>query len=142
VTLLNCTAINTRAGFEIGAPDNAPKKTLLENCVARGCERAIPALPIMLGFGMPQHAEMSSPIEPAPTRGVTLINEIAAAQVITGNVTDCKVETIGRSATDEEMRKLPSRARGAWPGARPSAPGTPAPGTSAPKDATPAASPR
>ncbi len=40
VTLVNCTAINTRAGFEIGAPDNSPVKTVLENCVARGCERA------------------------------------------------------------------------------------------------------
>ncbi len=40
VTLINCTAINTRAGFEIGAPDNSPVKTLLQNCVARGCERA------------------------------------------------------------------------------------------------------
>ena len=39
VTLKNCTAINTRAGFEIGAPDDAPQKTLLDNCVARGCER-------------------------------------------------------------------------------------------------------
>ncbi len=40
VSLINCTAINTRAGFEIGAPDNSPVKTLLQNCVARGCERA------------------------------------------------------------------------------------------------------
>jgi hypothetical protein len=40
VTLVNCTAINTRAGFEIGAPDNSPVKTVLQNCVARGCERA------------------------------------------------------------------------------------------------------
>jgi hypothetical protein len=40
VTLVNCTAINTRAGFEIGARDDSPRKTVLENCVARGCERA------------------------------------------------------------------------------------------------------
>jgi hypothetical protein len=40
VTLVNCTAIHTRAGFEIGAPDDSPVKTLLQNCVARGCERA------------------------------------------------------------------------------------------------------
>lgn len=40
VTLINCTAINTRAGFEIGAPDNSPVNTVLQNCVARGCERA------------------------------------------------------------------------------------------------------
>lgn len=40
VTLLNCTAVNTRAGFEIGVRDEAPTKTVVENCVARGCERA------------------------------------------------------------------------------------------------------
>lgn len=40
VTLLNCTAINTRAGFEIGAKDDAQTKTVIDGCVARGCERA------------------------------------------------------------------------------------------------------
>ncbi len=39
VTLLNCVAVNTRAGFEIGARDDSPRKTIIENCVARGCER-------------------------------------------------------------------------------------------------------
>lgn len=179
VTLLNCTAINTRAGFEIGAKDDAPEKTLLENCVARGCERAfligsqtivrrsrgdiahgpllylrggrnsdvelelvgdgplslvhtvatiagehhrvkltvqpgeraIPALPILVGFGMPDHAEMSSPIRPAPTRGVALINEIAAAPVITSDtVTEGKIETAGRTLADAALRASP----GSW----------------------------
>jgi len=179
VTLVNCTAINTRAGFEIGAKDDAPVKTVLENCVARGCERAfligsqtivrrcrgditygpllylrggrdseveleligdgpqslvhcvatiagenhrvhltaplgeraIPTLPILFGFGMPQHAEMASPIKPAPTRRVTLVNEIAAAPIITSDTaTDSKVETTGRSFTDAELRKSP----GSW----------------------------
>lgn len=40
LTLINCTAVNTRAGFEIGARDDSEKKTVVENCVARGCERA------------------------------------------------------------------------------------------------------
>lgn len=40
VTLVNCTAVNTRAGFEIGAKDDATSKTVVENCIARGCERA------------------------------------------------------------------------------------------------------
>lgn len=179
VTLLNCTAINTRAGFEIGAKDDASEKTILENCVARGCERAfligsqtvvrrsrgdiahgpllylrggrdsdvelelvgdgpeslvhavatiagenhrvrltvqpgeraIPALPILFGFGMPDHAEMASPIRPAPTRHVTLFNEIAAAPVITSDtVSDCKVETTGRTVTDAVLRASP----GSW----------------------------
>lgn len=179
VTLRNCTAINTRAGFEIGARDDAPKKTLLDNCVARGCERAyligsqtivrrsrgdiahgpllylrggrdsdvelelvgdgprslvhavatiagenhrvrlsaqlgeraIPALPIMLGFGMPDHAEMASPIRPAPTRNVTLVNEIAAAPVITSDTLEStKIETKGRELSDARLRTSP----GSW----------------------------
>jgi hypothetical protein len=179
VTLLNCTAINTRAGFEIGAKDDAPEKTYLENCVARGCERAfligsqtvvrrsrgdmahgpllylrggcdsdvelelvgdgpqslvhavatiagenhrvhlstqlgeraIPALPILVGFGMPAHAEMSSPIRPAAAKGIALINEIAAAPVITSDtVAECKVETTGRTFTDAALRASP----GSW----------------------------
>jgi hypothetical protein len=192
VTLLNCTAINTRAGFEIGARDDAPQKAVLENCVARGCERAyligsqtivrrsrgdiahgpllylrggrdsdvelelvgdgpqslvhavatiagenhrvrltaqhgeraIPALPILLGFGMPEHAEMSSPIRPAATRGVSLVNEIAAAPVITSDTAgDSKVETTGRTFTDAALRASP----GSWglpaSGIAPGAPG-------------------
>ena len=179
VTLLNCTALNTRAGFEIGARDDAPAKAVLENCVARGCERgfligsqtivrrsrgdiahgpmlylrggresdvelelvgdgpqslvhavatiagenhrvrltaqpgerAIPALPIMFGFGMPEHAEMSSPIRPAPTRGVTLVNEITAATVITSDTpVDSKIETSGRTMKDADLRASP----GSW----------------------------
>ncbi len=189
IALVNCTAINTRAGFEIGAPDNAPEKTVLENCVARGCERAFligsqtvirrsrgdmahgpllylrggrdsdvelelvgdgpqslvhvvatiageahrvrltkqpgeraaPALPILLGFGMPDHAEMSSPIRPAAARGITLVNEIAEASVISSTaVADCQVSTNGRSFAEAELQKNP----GPWgarvaPGVRP-----------------------
>ncbi len=179
VSLLNCTAINTRAGFEIGARDDAPQKTILENCVARGCERgyligsqtivrrsrgdlahgpllylrggrdsdvelelvgdgplslvhavatiagenhrvrlsaqhgerAIPALPIMFGFGMPAHAEMASPIEPAPTRNVTLVNEIAAAYVISSDtLVESTVQTAGVSLSDAALRASP----GSW----------------------------
>lgn len=179
VTLLNCTAINTRAGFEIGAKDDAPEKTYLENCVARGCERAfligsqtvvrrsrgdmvhgpllylrggrdsdvelelvgdgpqslvhavatlagenhrirlstqlgeraIPALPILVGFGMPAHAEMSSPLRPAPAKSLTLRNEISAAPIITSEtVADCRIETTGRIFTDAELRASP----GSW----------------------------
>jgi hypothetical protein len=176
VTLVNCTAINTRAGFEIGAKDDAPVKTVVENCVARGCERAfligsqtivrrsrgdiaygpllylrggrdsdveieligdgpqslvhylatiagqnhrvhltvqpgeraIPALAIMLGFGMPEAAEMSSPIKPAAATDITLINEIAPAMVIASDtVKGGHVETPGKSFTDAALRASP-----------------------------------
>ena len=185
VSLRNCTAINTRAGFEIGAPDTAPEKAVVENCVARGCERgfligsqtivrrsrgdiahgpllylrggrdsdvdlelvgdgplslvhavatiagenhrvklsaqtgerAIPALPILFGFGMPDHAEMSSPIRPAPTRGVVLINTIAAAPVITSDTpVDSTINSSSRKFTDAALRASP----GPW--------GSPVPG--------------
>jgi hypothetical protein len=188
IALVNCTAINTRAGFEIGAPDDAAEKTVLENCVARGCERAfligsntivrrsrgdiahgpllylrggrdsdielelvgngpqslvhtiatlagenhlvrlrpglgepsIPALPILLGFLMPDHAEMSSPIRPGPARHITLINEIPSAIVITSDqAVDCTVETAGRTFTDESLRRNP----GPW--SRPASPAKP-----------------
>ncbi len=179
VTLRNCTAINARAGFEIGAPDDAPQKTVLENCVSRGCERgfligsqtivrrsrgdiahgpllylrggrdsdveleligegplsmvhaiatiagenhrvrlsaaagerAVPALPILFGFGMPEHAEMASPIRPAPTRGVTLVNELALACVIRADgLADCTLENSGRELPEGRLRASP----GSW----------------------------
>lgn len=173
VTLVNCTAINTRAGFEIGARDDAREKTFIENCVARGCERAYllgshvivrrsrgdvthgpllylrggrdsdielelsgdgphslvhavatiagenhrvrlisgsgdappPALPIMLGFAMPAHAEMASPILPAAAKEITLVNEIAALPVLTSaKVSGGKIETRGRVITEADAR--------------------------------------
>ncbi len=179
VTLINCTAINTRAGFEIGVRDESPQKSVLENCVARGCERgfligsqtivrrsrgdiahgpllylrgghdsevelelvgdgpkslvhavatiagenhrvhlsaqlgerAIPAIPILFGFGMPEHAEMASPIKPAPTRGVALVNEIAAAPVISSDtLVDSKLETTGRRIEEAALLASP----GSW----------------------------
>ncbi|MDQ8181566.1 right-handed parallel beta-helix repeat-containing protein [Pelagicoccus sp. SDUM812005] len=143
-TLINCTAINTRAGFEIIGPEDGAEKTTLTNCTSLGAERAfllingnivtrkcrgdikhgpllylwrganadvelevagqgsdytvhslatisgenhrvkltrwepegpLPELPIMLGYGMPAHAEMSSPILPEEAKNITLINE-------------------------------------------------------------------
>lgn len=179
VTLVNCTAINTRAGFEIGAKDDSKTKTIVENCVARGCERAfligshtivrrsrgditygpllylrggreseveleltgdgpqslvhavatiagenhrvrltrqagertLPALPIMVGFGMPQHAEMSSPILPEATTGLTLNNEIIGAPMITSDsLTNATIKTVGRTLSNAELRASP----GSW----------------------------
>ena len=142
--LINCTAINTRAGFEIVGPSDGEEKTQLIGCTALGTERGfllingnivtrrcrgdivhgpllylwkgenadvelevvgegsdytvhalatisgaghrvkltrwaaegdLPHLPIMLGYGMPAHAEMSTPILEEPARGIVLINE-------------------------------------------------------------------
>ena len=173
VTLVNCTAVNTRAGFEIGAPDDATENSLLENCVARGCERAfligsntvirrgrgdivhgpllylrggrgsevdleltgnepeslvhavatiageghkvvlkrqqgevaLPALPILIGFGMPDHGEMSSPIRPASASGIILRNEIAFLPVIESDLAEeCEVQTAGREFKEQFLR--------------------------------------
>lgn len=179
VTLINCTAINTRAGFEIGTRDDSPRKTILQNCLARGCERGFligsqtvvrqsrgdmthgpllylrggresdvelelaggptegtvhalatiagvnhrvrlttqayetdfPKVPIWFGFGMPMHAEMSSPILPAGTTNVTLLNEIPNVAIITNAETvDCNVESSGPIKSDAEFKASP----GSW----------------------------
>lgn len=176
ITLVNCTAVNTRAGFEIGARDDSKTKTHIENCVARGCERGFligshtvirrsrgdithgpllylrgglksdleleligdppvslvhaiatiagedhrirlsaqpsfakfPALPILMGFGMPQHAEMASPTAPAAATRIDFENTISFAPVITsGMVADSTVETTGRQIPDEDFKKDP-----------------------------------
>jgi hypothetical protein len=179
VALVNCTAANTRAGFEIGAKDDSPKKTTIDGCVAKGCERSFllgshvivrrsrgdakygpllylrggresdvelelagdrsdftvhaiatiagsghrvklscqPAetgfakLPVMLGFGMPEHAEMSGPIRPAEAKEIELVSDLPDVPVWTsGAVKDCRIQAVGKSVTDEELRKAP----GAW----------------------------
>lgn len=176
ITLVNCTAIHTRSGFEIGAKDDSPKKTIIENCLAMGCERGyligsnvvvsrsrgdvnhgpllylrgglnsdielelagrrpestvhavatlagsghrvrftcqphdagFPGLPLMLGFGMPAHAEMASPILPAAATGITLISELPGVPVLTSSAAkDCRIEAAGKTLSDEDLRKSP-----------------------------------
>lgn len=183
VTLRNCTAINTRAGFEIAGTDDAETRTVIEGATALGCERGYligsnvlvrnsrgdikygpllylrggqnadveleltgegsdftvhalatiageghrvrlyteerdrvsPAVPIMLGFGMPAHAEMSSPILPAETSNVTLINEIPrVATIVSEMASDCEVVSPGPVIKDETSKEI-GDARGAWP---------------------------
>lgn len=182
VTLVGCTATNTRAGFEIGNKDDSPKKTLVENCAARGCERAFllgsnvivrrssgdithgpllylrggrnseielelaagapvstvhalatiagtghrvtlhgpgaadagPGLPILLGYGMPDHGEMSSPIRPAEAREIQLTNNLAEVTVVTGELaTGCAVRSADpkRSITGPDLQTPP---KGKW----------------------------
>lgn len=146
-TLINCTAVNTRAGFEIVGPKDDFAPTTLIGCTALGAERGfllingnittrkcrgnvahgpllylwrganadveielvgptsdytvhalatisgenhrvkltrwaaegpIAPYPIMLGYGMPMHAEMQSPILPEAANNITLINETAS----------------------------------------------------------------
>lgn len=176
VTLVNCTAVNTRAGFEIGAKDDAPTKTVIDNCVARGCERAFligshtivrrsrgdivhgpllylrggrasdveleligdaprglvhalatiageghrvrlsaqpsldrrPSLPVLVGYGMPPHAEMASGTGPAPTRELDLQSSIAFAPLyVHEGVAASKIESVARVLADAELRKDP-----------------------------------
>lgn len=182
ITLRNCIAINTRAGFEIAGPDDGSEKTSIDGAQALGCERGyligantvvrnsrgdlahgpllylrggsgsdveleltgdgptstvhalatvagtehrvrlytqeqrpIAALPIMLGFGMPAHAEMSSPIAAAETSRVTLINELPRVPVIVSDqAADCDVTAVGAVVGDATTKEIGS-ARGAWP---------------------------
>lgn len=175
-TIVNCVAVNTRAGFEIGGSDADTDKTVVENCSASGCERGYllgsnvivrrsrgdacygpllylrggvnsdvelelsgktseftvhalatiagknhrvrltgqpherktPALPVMLGFGMPEHAEMASPILPAPAENITLINELPAVPLISSEqAVGCTVDTAGSKLTDAETKRQP-----------------------------------
>jgi hypothetical protein len=172
VTLVNCTAIRTRAGFEIGGSDDAAEKTTIVNGTALGCERGyllgsnvvvrssradiahgpllylrggknsdveleltgkgtdftVHALatiagenhrvkisgnaydtgcskvPIMLGFGMPDHAEMASPIKPAPATKITLVNELEGFPILTSDLaTACEVSTRGPTLSDSKL---------------------------------------
>ena len=66
-----------------------------------------PMVPIMLGFGMPDHAEMASPIRPAPTRGVHLINELPGVTIIqSAEAADVTVETPGPILADDASKTL------------------------------------
>lgn len=163
VTLINCTAKNTRAGFEITGPADGPDKTILRNCTAIGCERAyligdnvvtwkcrgdaqygpllylrggsgsdielgligggseytVHALatvagknhrlkiyqqgkalkrspvPIMVGYEMPEHAEMSSPIKPGLAENIKLVNSTLMPLMMSDRTVDCEIETNG-----------------------------------------------
>lgn len=179
VTLLNCTAVHTRAGFEIGTRDDAQKKSYLVNCEARGCERGyligsntivhrsrgdishgpllylrgglesdveleltgdppesvvhavatiagknhrvrlsaqpssarFPGLPVLVGFGMPAHAEMASPCEPALAENIDFASEIGFSPVITSAmVRNSKIKSSCVTRDDADLRKDP----GSW----------------------------
>ncbi len=179
VTLRNCTAVNTRAGFEIGVADDAERMSELENCTATGCERgyligsnvrirnsrgdlaygpllylrggigsdielelaggtsdftvhalatiagrdhrvvirpaaddiAFPKVPILLGFGMPAHGEMASPIEPAPAESVELASTLPGVPVVTGKLgAGCEIDATGRIVPHAEL----AAERGGW----------------------------
>jgi hypothetical protein len=179
VQLINCTAINTRAGFEVNGPDEGDGKTIVDGGTALGCERAYllgsnvlvrhsrgdtkygpllylrggkgsdveleltgtgsdftvhalatiageghvvrlftrepaerqpPAVPIMLGFGIPANAEMATPLKPASAKGITLVNEISRMQVVqSAEAVDCNVQSVSRIISDEDAHKLPKR---------------------------------
>lgn len=150
-TLINCTAINTRAGFEIVGPADGEAPTTLTSCTALGAERGyllingniktrkcrgdvahgpllylwrganadvelelvgptseytvhalatiagenhrvkltrwaaegpIAPYPIMLGYGMPAHAEMQTAPLPEAATNITLINETASPVIV------------------------------------------------------------
>lgn len=179
VALINCVAINTRAGFEIAGSESSDDKTTIDGGIALGCERAFllgsnvvvrgsrgnmvngpllylrggknsdvelelaggvsagtvhaiatiagenhrvrltardyetnfPRVPIMLGFAMPDHAEMSSPIRPMATKDVKLINELPGVTILMSDqATGSVIETRGPVLTDADAKKSP----GSW----------------------------
>ena len=171
----NCVAVNTRAGFEIAGNDTDADKTVVEGCIAKGCERGyligsntivrrsrgdvlygpllylrggrdsdvelevsgepsnftvhalatlagtnhrvkffanspdvkLPAIPILLGYGMPRHAEMSSPIEPAPAENIKLVNELDHIPVIEhADAVNCEVSSKIRKSAEKASEKI------------------------------------
>ena len=71
-------------------------------------EAGFPQLPLMLGIGMPAHAEMSSPILPAAATGIELVSELPGVPVLTSaEARDCRIQAAGKTVTDEELRKSP-----------------------------------
>lgn len=182
VTLRNCIANNTRAGFEIRGTNDAVNRTELQGCQAIGTERAfllgsnvlvrncrgdmqygpllylrentvgtdielelIPsmpkslvhtiatiagknnrvrlytndaqinttALPIMLGFGMPTHAEMSSAILPMETENIELINELEHNFIIISDeAKNLNIKSASPELLNRDSKKMSGR--GKW----------------------------
>lgn len=172
--LINCIAVNTRAGFEISGSADGGNKTVLDGCISLGAERGFllggnvvvtrsrgdivhgpllylrggsdseveleltgggggttvhalatiagenhrvrlhtrdqanrpPLLPIMLGYAMPAHAEMATPILPLEARNIHLVNDIPHIPTIVGDAAvDCEVESAGAVVSDGDTRK-------------------------------------
>lgn len=164
-TLINCTAINTRAGFEIVGPPEGEDPTRLIGCTSLGAERAfllidgnivtrrcrgdtvhgpllylwrgrkadveieltgngsdytvhalatisgtghrvkltrweaegaIPSIPILLGYRMPSHAEMASPIREAEATNITIINETGMPVIESDLAANCSIQAEAR----------------------------------------------
>ncbi|MFA9193365.1 hypothetical protein AAGV33_03030 [Flavobacterium sp. FBOR7N2.3] len=182
VTLRNCTAKNTRSGYEIGGTNDAENRTVLYGCQSFGTERAflfgsnvlardcrgdiqygpllylrentigsdvelevisgtpkslvhtiatiagknhrvrlfsndsqmtMPALPIMLGFGMPAHAEMSSVILPMQTENIELINELEYNPIVKDDkVINVKIKSSSAELLNSTTQKM--NGKGKW----------------------------
>ncbi len=64
----------------------------------------------MLGYAMPAHAEMASPIKPASAKGIQLINEIPRVRVVqSSEAVDVNVQSTNGIISDEDSKKLPNR---------------------------------
>jgi hypothetical protein len=73
----------------------------------------MPSLPVMLGFGMPAHAEMSSPILPMETENVELINDLKQGQIIKNDeAKNLKVKSSLPELQNSETQKM--NGRGKW----------------------------
>jgi hypothetical protein len=74
---------------------------------------AMPTLPIMFGFGMPAHAEMSSSILPVETENIELINELKRVLIIKNDeAKNLKVKSSAPELKNSETQKM--NGRGKW----------------------------
>ncbi|MCR4030664.1 MULTISPECIES: hypothetical protein [Flavobacterium] len=73
----------------------------------------MPTLPIMLGFGMPAHAEMSSPILPMATENIVLINDLEHSLIIKNDeATNLEITSTRLQLTNTETQKM--NGKGKW----------------------------
>lgn len=71
---------------------------------------SIPRVPIMVGYGMPAHGEAASPILPAPTRNIELINETGHPIITAPDLPDTvSIVTDGHTWAHDSLTPRPGR---------------------------------
>ncbi|NWL03237.1 hypothetical protein DM790_20625 [Flavobacterium collinsii] len=73
----------------------------------------MPTLPIMLGFGMPAHAEMSSPILPMTTENIVLVNDLTHSLIIKNDeAKNLEITSTQLQLTNTETQRM--NGKGKW----------------------------
>ena len=97
-------ALATRAGGPLAESYEGPSpREALSRAVYTASE--VPSALVI-----PEHAEMSSAIRPAEAKGIELVSELPEVPVWTSSeVKDCRIQAVGKTVSDEELRKVPGK---------------------------------